>query len=50
MQKSAHDARARHREISIGQSVVARNMHPGDPWIPAIIVTKLGSVTYMVMN
>ena len=27
---------------------MTRNMHSGDPWIPAIIVTKLGPVTYMV--
>ena len=46
-QKSAPDARARLREFGIGQSVMARNLRPGDPWIP-IIVMKLGPVTYMV--
>ena len=23
-------------------------MHPGDPWVPAVITSRLGPVTYMV--
>ena len=47
-QKPAHDARACLREFGTGQSIMACNLRHGDPWIPAIIVMKLGLVAYMV--
>ncbi len=47
-QNSNHDARAHLREFNVGQSVMARDMHSGDPWVPAVITSRLGPVTYMV--
>lgn len=47
-QKANHDERAHHREWSPGKHVMARNLRPGDPWVPAVITTKLGPVTYTV--
>ena len=40
--------RARYTEFFVGQSVMARNLRPGPDWVPAIIVERLGPVSYLV--
>ena len=47
-QKCAYDRRAHDRELFVGQSVMAKNLHPGLEWIPAIVVERLGPVMYLV--
>ena len=47
-QKEYHDRRARFREFSVGQSIMARNMRPGPDWVQAEIIERLGPLTYMV--
>lgn len=47
-QKADHDKRARSRELHTGQSVMARNLRPGAPWVPGVIVEQLGPLTYQV--
>ncbi len=47
-QKSNHDSRSRQREFVEGQSVMARNLRPGDPYVQATVISKLVPVTYMV--
>ena len=32
----------------IGQSVMARNMRPGPDWVPAVVIERLGPLTYLV--
>ena len=45
-QKTDHDRHARMRQFSIGQRVMAKNLRPGPDWIPAIIVERLGPLSY----
>ena len=47
-QKDVHDKKARFREFHVGQGVMARNLRPGDAWIPATIVERTGPVSYLV--
>jgi len=47
-QKSAHDSCARERNWFIGQSVMAKNLRPGPDWIPAVIVERLGPLSFLV--
>ena len=47
-QKADHDKHARSRELHTGQSVMARNLRPGVPWVPGVIVEQLGPLTYRV--
>ena len=47
-QKDQHDQRARDREFFVGQSVMARNLRPGADWVPAVVVERLGPLTYLV--
>ena len=47
-QKSHHDQRAHEREFFVGQSVMARNLRPGPDWVPAVVVERLGPLTYLV--
>ena len=47
-QKAVHDRRAQCREFFVGQSVMVRNFHPGQDWVPAIVVERLGPVSYLV--
>ena len=36
------------REFFVGQGVMARNMRPGPDWVSAIIVERLGPVSYLM--
>ena len=47
-QKAQHDRRAQERELFVGQSVMARNMRPGSDWVPAVVIERLGPLTYLV--
>lgn len=47
-QKLAHDKKAQIREFFVGQSVKARNMRLGPDWVSAIVVERLGPVSYLV--
>ena len=47
-QKTAHDKQSNSREFFIGQQVMAKNMRPGPTWLPAVIIEKLGPLTYLV--
>ncbi len=47
-QKCHHDQHAGYWEFGVGQSVLVRNMHPGPDWIPGVILSQLGPVTYLV--
>ena len=47
-QKAYHDTRVRVRELDVGQSVMARNFRHGMPWTPAVVVRRLGPVSYLV--
>jgi hypothetical protein len=44
-QKAHHDKRAQDRSFFMGQS---RNLRPGPDWIPAVVVERLGPLTYLV--
>ena len=47
-QKADHDRHARSLELHTGQSVMARNLRPGAPWVPGVVVERLGPLTYRV--
>ena len=47
-QKKLHDSHSREREFSIGAKVWVCNMQRGDKWLPGMILSKEGSVTYHV--
>ena len=47
-QKATHDQRSTTREFYIGQHVMARNLRSGAAWLPAIVVERLGPLTYLV--
>ena len=47
-QKAQHDQRARGNDFFIGQSVMAKNLRPGPDWVPAVVVERLGPLTYLV--
>ena len=47
-QKSTHDRRAQERQFFVGQTVMARNLRPGPEWVPAVVVERLGPLTYLV--
>ena len=48
-QKATHDRRAKAglREVFVGQNVMARNLRPGLDWVPAMVVERLGPVSYL---
>ena len=48
MQKMAHDKRARTRELTVGQEIMARNYRDGDKWMPGIVVERKGPLSYIV--
>ena len=48
VQKTHHNHHAREREMTVGQTVMVRNLRPGDAWIPGVIVKMLGPVSYLV--
>ena len=43
--KTAHDLHAKSPEWFVGQSVMAKNFHPGPNWISGIIIEKLGPLS-----
>lgn len=47
-QAQQHDKKAQIREFFVGQSVKARNMRLGPDWVSAIVVERLGPVSYLV--
>ena len=47
-QKANHDRKAQFRQFFVGQNVMARNLRPGNDWVPAVIVERLGPVSYLV--
>ena len=47
-QKNQHDQHAKPRQFKVGQAVLAKNMRPGDAWIPGVIVKQSGPVSYQV--
>ena len=47
-QVQSHDSRARAREFTVGQSVMARNFRPGSKWVPGVIVERQGPLSYLV--
>ena len=47
-QKTGHDQRARNRQFSVGDSVMAKNFHSGSSWVPGTIVSKLGPLSYLI--
>ena len=47
-QKAQHNRRAQEREFFVGQSVMARNVRPGPDWVPAVVIERLGPLTYLV--
>ncbi len=48
IQKNRHDQHAGYWEFGVGQSVLVKNMRPGPDWIPGVILSQLGPVTYLV--
>ena len=47
-QKSQHDQHARDRTVPVGQAVMARNLCPGDKWVPGVVLKQLGPVSYLI--
>lgn len=48
LQKSQHDQHARERQMEVGNTVMVRNLRPGEAWVSGVIVKRLGPVTYLV--
>ena len=47
-QKEHHDRRSQERDFFVGESVMAKNLRPGPDWVPAVVVERLGPLTYLV--
>ena len=47
-QKKTHDKHARFREFNVGDSVFARNFGRGHPWVPAVVLARMGPVSWQV--
>ena len=47
-QKVQHDQLAQEREFFVRQLVMAHNMRPGPDWVPAVVIERLGPLTYLV--
>ena len=43
-----HDSHAQGRQFFPGQTVMAKNLRPGPNWIPAVVVERLGPLSYLV--
>ena len=46
-QKKQHDARAKDRELRVGDRVFVRNYHQGDRWLLGTIQAKTGPVSFL---
>ncbi len=47
-QKWAHDRRAKPREYSIGDSVLAKNYRNGPKWMAGVVVERKGPLSYVI--
>ena len=47
-QKADHDSHAQGRQFFPSQTVMAKNLRPGPNWIPAVVVERLGPLSYLV--
>ena len=47
-QKVQHYRQAQKQEFFVGQLVMARNIHSGPDWVPAVVIERLGPLTYLV--
>ena len=47
-QKSFHGLHSRARHFSVGESVMARNLRDGPPWVPGVVEQVLGPLTYVI--
>ena len=43
-----HDKHTKAREFKVGDTVMAKNLRPGLDWVKAIIISKLGPLSYLV--
>ena len=48
MQKLAHDKRAKGKELTVGQDVMAMNYRDGDKWMPGTVIERKGPFSYIV--
>ncbi len=48
LQKKGHDQHSTSRQFFLGQAVMAKNFRPGLAWIPAVIVERLGPLSYLI--
>ena len=46
--KRQHDQHTRERIFTPGQPVIVKNMLPGDAWIPGVVLSQLGPLTFSV--
>ena len=49
-QKATHDQHAKFRDFSVGDLVYVKNFRPRPEWLPAMVVAKLGPLSYLVEN
>ena len=47
-QKQSHEMHSRARDFNLGHRVLVQNYRQGPPWLPGIISSRLGPLTYMV--
>ncbi len=47
-QKQQHDQHVKHRQFSVAQPVMVKNLRPGPAWIPGTVVQQLEPVSYVV--
>ena len=47
-QKMAHDKHCKPRELTVGESVMAKNNKQGLPYVPAVVKKRLGPLTYLI--
>ena len=47
-QKEQHDAKARNRCFAVGDDVFVRDYQTGEHWLPGVICTKIGPVSFIV--
>ena len=50
LQKMAHDRKAKLREFTVGQEVMARNYRDGDKWVPGVVIERKGPLSYTIQT
>ena len=50
LQKMVHDRKAKLREFTVGQEVMARNFHDGDKWVPGMVIERKGPLSYTIQT